>query len=179
MNCTIWEAGRATSAAPSFFDPVTIGQYGQQFVDGATGCNNPVRQVLSEARSIWTNADDRIQCLISIGTGQARMTGFGENLQDVARSILRIATETELTAENFMKDHSHVGLSGRYHRFNVARGLEMVALEDYAAKPIIASATMAYLNGHEIARQLEICASLLRLESPRQSTKCKVSYKRT
>ncbi|KAF2188700.1 hypothetical protein K469DRAFT_767988 [Zopfia rhizophila CBS 207.26] len=35
----IWEVSRATS---SFFDPITLGIYGQGFVDGATGMNNPV-----------------------------------------------------------------------------------------------------------------------------------------
>ena len=43
LNSTkIWEACQATSAASSFFDPIAIGRYGEEFVDGATGVNNPV-----------------------------------------------------------------------------------------------------------------------------------------
>ena len=38
----IWEAARATSAAPSFFDSIKIGEYGEEFTDGGTGANNPV-----------------------------------------------------------------------------------------------------------------------------------------
>ncbi|KAH8701243.1 hypothetical protein GQ44DRAFT_832012 [Phaeosphaeriaceae sp. PMI808] len=34
---TIWEACRATSAATSFFDPIAVGRFGEEFVDGATG----------------------------------------------------------------------------------------------------------------------------------------------
>jgi hypothetical protein len=147
LDCKIWEACRATSAATSFFDPVTIGPFGQQFSDGATGWNNPVRQVLSEARKIWPNS--AVQCLISIGTGMPRISAFGDNLRDVARTLVRMATETELTAEEFLLDHAHLGLEGSYFRFNVPRGLEEVGLQEYSAVPTIASATMSYLEGHE------------------------------
>ncbi|KAH8690367.1 acyl transferase/acyl hydrolase/lysophospholipase [Phaeosphaeriaceae sp. PMI808] len=45
----IWEAGRATSAASSFLDPITLGDFEETFVDGATGANNPVYEVWNEA----------------------------------------------------------------------------------------------------------------------------------
>jgi hypothetical protein len=37
----IWKVARATSAAPKYFDPITIGE--RMFRDGAIGANNPVR----------------------------------------------------------------------------------------------------------------------------------------
>lgn len=43
----IWEAARATSAASSFFDDITIA--GEGFVDGATGANNPIFKLWTEA----------------------------------------------------------------------------------------------------------------------------------
>jgi patatin-like phospholipase/acyl hydrolase len=36
----IWQAGRATSAAPSYFDRMKVGDY--EFIDGGLGFNNPV-----------------------------------------------------------------------------------------------------------------------------------------
>jgi len=44
---TIWEAARATSAAPMFFKSITIGQAGmtEEFIDGGLGANNPTEQV--------------------------------------------------------------------------------------------------------------------------------------
>jgi predicted acylesterase/phospholipase RssA len=48
----IWEAYRATSAASSFFDPIAIGRFQEEFVDGATGSNNPVGEVWNEAQLI-------------------------------------------------------------------------------------------------------------------------------
>jgi hypothetical protein len=41
----IWEAGQVTSAALSFFDPITISDFEEGFVDGATDTNNPVYKV--------------------------------------------------------------------------------------------------------------------------------------
>jgi len=39
-DCLVWQAGRATSAAPSYFTPVTVGAY--QLVDGGLLANNPL-----------------------------------------------------------------------------------------------------------------------------------------
>lgn len=46
----IWEAARATSAAPSFFDPIKIGGFGEAFGDEGTGANNPVRILWNQAQ---------------------------------------------------------------------------------------------------------------------------------
>ena len=70
-KCTIWEAARATSAAPSFFKPMTIENPPPPitYVDGGLGYNNPAQLVLVEARRIW-NSKNKDVCLVSIGTGQ-------------------------------------------------------------------------------------------------------------
>ncbi|KAL6826712.1 ankyrin repeat-containing domain protein [Trichoderma sp. SZMC 28015] len=61
----IWEAGRATSAAPTFFKPIVIGDY--SYSDGATIANNPSHHAIMEAGRIWALTD--IDCIISLGTG--------------------------------------------------------------------------------------------------------------
>lgn len=65
-ECTIWEAGRATSAAPTFFKPVRIDR--GVFIDGGLAHNNPGELALAEAQKIWTKAPR--YCLVSIGTGR-------------------------------------------------------------------------------------------------------------
>jgi predicted acylesterase/phospholipase RssA len=39
-DCLVWEAGRATSAAPTYFTPITVGGY--ELVDGGLLANNPL-----------------------------------------------------------------------------------------------------------------------------------------
>ena len=69
-NCKIWEAARATSAAPTFFKQIEIGRK-QPFIDGGLGCNNPSQVVLDEAEALF--GARQIGCLVSIGTGQAEV----------------------------------------------------------------------------------------------------------
>jgi predicted acylesterase/phospholipase RssA len=46
-DCAIWQAGRATNAAPKFLKPIKIGNPGieETFVDGGMGQNNPLMSV--------------------------------------------------------------------------------------------------------------------------------------
>jgi patatin-like phospholipase/acyl hydrolase len=39
-DCLIWQAGRATSAAPVYFNSTKVGKY--ELVDGGLGANNPL-----------------------------------------------------------------------------------------------------------------------------------------
>ena len=91
-NCKIWEAARATSAASKFFDPIYIGM--QTYVDGATGHNNPVEEVLKEAKSIWGDLGARLQCLVSIGTGKADLKHFGDDLRQIVKTLVAIARKS-------------------------------------------------------------------------------------
>src|SRR5260370_41600024 len=69
-DCKIWQAARATSAAPTFFKRVEIGM-GQPFIDGGLGHNNPSSLVLEEAKRLFDAR--QIGCLVSIGTGQGEI----------------------------------------------------------------------------------------------------------
>jgi predicted acylesterase/phospholipase RssA len=61
----IWEAGRATSAAPTYFKPITINN--ERYSDGGTIANNPSHNAIMEAAKVW-KLDD-IGCIVSLGTG--------------------------------------------------------------------------------------------------------------
>jgi predicted acylesterase/phospholipase RssA len=73
-QCRIWQAARATSAAPSFFKDVfiEIPPPGCNYIDGGLGYNNPSELALNEATELWPSSTNF--CLVSIGTGrQARV----------------------------------------------------------------------------------------------------------
>ncbi|ORY18197.1 acyl transferase/acyl hydrolase/lysophospholipase [Clohesyomyces aquaticus] len=159
----IWEAGRATSAASSFFDPITIGDFGQTFSDGATGANNPVYEVWNEAQDLWPSGslEDKVKCLVSIGTGVPSLKPFKDNLLSIGHSLLSIATETEKTAEQFSRDKSRLDDMRRYYRFNVSRGLEDIGLEDSKRKSAIIAATDRYIESQAVFKQIKACADVL------------------
>ncbi|KAI0899421.1 FabD/lysophospholipase-like protein [Annulohypoxylon nitens] len=159
LDCKIWEAARATSAAATFFDPITIGR--QTFVDGATGNNNPIRQVLDEAKLIWPDAVERgrIQCLVSVGTGVLSLGDFGGNLKELVLTLRRIATDTEETEKRFYKDHKDLGIGNKYFRFNVDRGLSDVALGAFERIDVIETATENYLRNDRVKELVETFVS--------------------
>jgi hypothetical protein len=128
----IWEAGRATSAVSSFFDPIVIGDYQEAFVDGAAGANNPVGDVWNQVKDMWLSDlfEENIKCLVLIGIGVPSLNAFGDDLLEIGQSLIAIATEIERTAERFCRDKSRLDDRGCYFRFNVVKGLEGIGLED-------------------------------------------------
>jgi hypothetical protein len=168
VDCAIWEAGRATSAASSFFDPIQIGPFQESFVDGATGCNNPVEKVFEEALGIWgEGAQERINCFLSIGTGQPTEKGFGKGLKEIASTLIHISTETEQTAARFTRVNAPflrapLRRKNIYFRFNVVKGLEEIGLERHEEKAKIAAATKVYLSSPQVSSDLIACAGALR-----------------
>jgi predicted acylesterase/phospholipase RssA len=161
----IWEAARATSAASSFFDPIAIAKEG--FVDGATGANNPIEQIWSEALDVWQepgtwHLEDNIQCLISIGTGIPALTPFGDDFIAIGRALLAIALDTEEEANTFQKHHTKLYKAERAFRFNVLRGLENIGLEDAAKQDEIFGITRKYLQEEETFGRMKVCAEKLK-----------------
>jgi predicted acylesterase/phospholipase RssA len=128
LDCYIWQACRATSAAPTFFPSVTIVY--QKYVDGALGYNNPIRPLLAEAHQLWGEKRP-IGCIISIGTGVPRLGNFGQRAS-LVKTLKEIATDTQ-TVANEMKTEmiSRYGSDQQvFLRFNVDRGLGALGLEE-------------------------------------------------
>lgn len=162
-SAKIWEAARATSAATTFFEPITISD--ETFVDGATGANNPIQHMWSEAADVWGLQDNQlennIKCLVSIGTGIPSLEAFGPGLLDVAKALKSISLETETTAGIFRKLHTQLFQSDKAFRFNVVRGLENIGLEEASQLGAIKAATRNYVQMEEVRVDIKKCASNL------------------
>ncbi|KAH8684316.1 acyl transferase/acyl hydrolase/lysophospholipase [Tricladium varicosporioides] len=166
-NCTIWEAGRATSAAPTFFKRIKIGdpELKEEFIDAGMGCNNPVRYLIEEAQREFGPTKE-VSCIISIGTGKPKVTGFDAPglfqralPLDLAKALVRMATDSEAEAET-MKARCQ-NCPGLYHRLNVERGLEEVSLEEWDKLGDVKTHTMAYLRGHDISNDINVIVDAL------------------
>ena len=144
---TIWEACRATSAA-TFFDPIAVGRLGEEFVDGATGANNPVREVWGQAQLAWGPEllEGKVKCVVSIGMGMPSLKAFKDDVFNIGKTLAAIATETEQTAERFRRERGLLDSTGRYYRFNVLQGLENIGLEEAKKVKEMAAATRRYIN---------------------------------
>lgn len=174
-SCTILQAARATSAAPTFFPAEKID--GKFYVDGGIGYNNPAEEALAEARRLWPNRD--IACLISIGAGMMghisrREFGnvwgrtvktlaplFAEKLT-VARYCTELATSCQPVHHRLLQSESLQKKSGRprYYRFNVP-GMSGIGLQEASKLAEISQATDAYLRDPERIEIVNACVELL------------------
>lgn len=164
----IWEAARATSAATSFFEPLTID--GKVFADGATGANNPIFELWAEASSVFKTDDrwrleDHLKCLISIGTGIPSLKQFGPGITDVVGALKAIATESESKSDLFQRQYSSLVRESTFFRFNVTHGLEDVGLEEADRLGDIESSTYRYCASPLVVQQIDKCAGTLKRTS--------------
>jgi predicted acylesterase/phospholipase RssA len=162
----IWEAGRATSAASSFFEPIAVGPLGQEFLDGGTGANNPVRQLWNEAADTFCHGSStrllqNIRTLVSIGTGIPDLNAFGDDPLTIGKTLLDMSTETQTTANEFHRNNSDLDDDGRYYRFNVGRGLAGIGLEEANEAGRIKELTDAYLVEQSTYSSIRKCARTL------------------
>lgn len=160
-SVTIWQACRATSAATTFFDPIAIGPYKEQFVDGALGANNPVYALWNQAQDVW--GDDRLRsdlaCIVSVGTGVPALKPVRDDILGITATLASFATETEKTAEQFRRDKSSLDEQGRYFRFNVSCGLQSVGFAESKKQREIAAVTGRYIASQDVFKQIKACAN--------------------
>ncbi|TVY45746.1 Kinesin light chain [Lachnellula occidentalis] len=171
LDAYIWEAGRATSAAPPFFKRIKIGPPGleEEFVDGAIGCNNPVLSLVEETRREF-DPNRQVGCIVSIGTGKCAESLWIQKAKyaqrilpasiDLIEAFVKLATSSERAAS--IMESRYQNCPGIYHRLNVDRGLETVSLEEWERLPEVKTHTMSYLEGGDISRKIDnIVDSLL------------------
>ena len=155
----IWEAARATSAAPTFFDDITIGPSQQRFQDGAFGANCPVKYVWREASAVWSSKplEEQLGCLLSIGTGVVSQKVLNSNLSNIAATLKNIALGADRAARDFVEDHQDIVNDGRYLRLNVIHGLDNIALGDAGKRGEIVAFTKSYTQDSNVQAQVKRC----------------------
>ena len=167
VGTTICQAGLATSAATTFFDPVSIGD--RSFADGGLGANNPVEEVEGEASNIWCpdtgDLKPLVKCFVSIGTGNPGKKPFENSIiKFLGSTVVQIATETENTEKKFIARWAQHLDEKRYFRFNVEQGLQGIGLEEYKKKGEMEAATESYLTHTAQKFRVRDCIQNMRLK---------------
>ncbi|KAH8650668.1 hypothetical protein BGZ60DRAFT_359079, partial [Tricladium varicosporioides] len=118
----IWEAARATTAAPFYFDTIDIAN--MRFCDGGLGTNNPSHEMCSEVISMNGGDPHSIDLLLSIGTGESKpVTMFANGRFSKYLAVIqyarRLATDSNRTHEA-TRDLA-CNLKIPYYRLNVPK----------------------------------------------------------
>ena len=173
----IWEAARATSAAPTFFSPIVIEDV--RYGDGGTGWNNPTKEAIGEALNIWPNRP--IGCLVSIGTGMEeplQLKDTAEKLPQYITAVLKMTspklahgaavaeyciqclTSCELVHRELSEHPEKVALNSNYFRLNVPNGMSKIGLDEWDKLGDMIALTRSYMSG-EMLHTKQIIAKLL------------------
>lgn len=168
----IWEAARATSAAPTFFEPIVIN--GVKYGDGGTGWNNPTAEAIAEAHNIWPGR--AIGCLLSIGTGLEAAIQLGDGTEEITEGFVRSLFQRFLPRSSFRVDvakycvasltsceKTHQEVSRRfadrvvpnvnYFRLNVPQGMSRIGFEEWKKLGDIVALTEDYMDYGEMSLQ--------------------------
>lgn len=163
VNCSIWQAGRATSATGLAFKPIQIGQ--SNYHDEGSGKFNPAPQVLDEAViNEWPGRE--VGVFVSIGTGkrpagtteqqsewwEGFMGGTIGSFADARRRLISKIEGCETTHEYMMHEH----LSARqvnpenYYRLNVEVGVGEFGMNEWDRLSDISTGTRVYLSKSDV-----------------------------
>jgi hypothetical protein len=96
--------------------------------------------------------------VISIGTGRPVRSKWGDNLTGLIEVLIKISTETERTALNFVESDPDV----RYFRFNVENGVGEIKLHEHEKAGQILADSQTFLERPKLRAELETCAELLK-----------------
>ncbi|KAL8734464.1 MAG: hypothetical protein Q9181_003167 [Wetmoreana brouardii] len=152
-NCKIWEAARATTAAPTFFKRITIVDDGgaqEDFLDGGLRFNNPAELVIEEAMRTFGGAS-KLGCLVSIGTGHRGTIGLShpDAFQKIiptgmVKVLKEIATNCEAIAHKLAERFRQS--PDRYFRYSVSHGVGSISLEEWRKMNEVQVHTKAYME---------------------------------
>ena len=153
-NCAIWEAARATSAAPFYFPAAKVN--GIKFWDGGLENNNPVDEVWAE------KGPGRPACVISLGTGASRRKGTTKSwipAVGIGKRILRSVTQVEGRHRNFKERMENEEIP--YFRFNPSTADDNIGLAEYQKFDKLEQHTLNYLQRDDVQSDLRECARIL------------------
>ena len=166
-ECFLWEAARATTAAPMFFDRITLNKGGAVFVDGAMRLKNPIYEVVREAERISQHLS--IGCILSLGTGWSNPISLEDSkLHNLVRTCGKIALDAQQKADDFLHGSRGTELwkAQKYFRFNVEQGLQHVKLNEWKESEKMDAITTSYLSRKDKAEESQACARNLLNPSP-------------
>lgn len=175
-DCKIWEAARATSAAPTYFPRIEIGPLNrkQAFVNACIGCNNPTNEVIQECELIY-GSDAKVACIVSIGTGRPEVIrwekpGLFQKAFPIklCKALAKLATDTEGMAEQLQRRFSSDSRTV-YWRLNVSRGLQTISLEEWERLGEVEGYTQNYMKEKLVSDQIDKLVDVL-IESSGKST---------
>ncbi|KAK3395941.1 hypothetical protein B0T20DRAFT_49038 [Sordaria brevicollis] len=177
-DCKIWQAARATSAAPTYFGPIKLTHDGveEEFIDAAVGFNNPISEVLNEA-GLELDPNLEVGCILSLGCGTRprslkaanAIPGSGIILL-VRAGVLMKQMLTDPEKDHYLIETRMSEFDDTYFRLSVPNGAVVVGLADYKKMQLLQQMTEEYLDTDEVSQKVEKVARILAERKSQRAT---------
>lgn len=154
---TIWEAARATSAAPLYFPAIKVHE--DEYFDGGLDSNNPVVEVIEEARQQFPGAV--IDTVVSIGTGQGTIPDPVPPFSNVLLHFIHRSTDTEGQHQRVKTEPVFEDVRNGYFRFQEETDLGEIDLSDADKLDEIEKLANKYLESSAGRHMIASCAARL------------------
>lgn len=175
-NFKVWEVARATSAAPTYFEPKQISsQTGNTYnlIDGGVFANNPALCAYVETREHIKNEDGKgatakDMFMVSIGTGaverpysydKAKNWGVAEWLKPIVDIMMTGSAETVDYQLKHIFDSE--GVKDQYYRIEPSIGAADTSIDDVSAQNLQALKIAGEKSAEQHQRDLEDIADQL------------------
>ncbi|CUA73013.1 Phospholipase A I [Rhizoctonia solani] len=157
----IWEAARATSAAPTYFRPMEAGADKVPYIDGSiSGHCNPSGIAIREAEYLWPNR--QIGLFMSLGTGSPTMIGLRSKwLFSMFRDFINLGASTVQVHEMAWREFNQKYQVSPYVRLSVDHLISKISLCDHSRLGTIMAATHAYLEVARTSLKVQRCVELV------------------
>ena len=144
----IWQVGRATAAAPTYFKAVKFEEDDEmtEYIDGGFGANNPAEEAYRSIQQLSNNDPQAVKVVVSIGTGKnleadpSPSAGY-KLYYGYMNAAAKWAAQSEATHHNMTYNTRG---AAEYFRLNVEHGIGKMKLD--AWKGTRGSKTLALIR---------------------------------
>ncbi|KAH8833047.1 hypothetical protein DL96DRAFT_1705077 [Flagelloscypha sp. PMI_526] len=160
IECTVLQAAQVTLADPKLFSTVPITtrpRIKERFVSATFGWNNPIMQLVDEAKDLFPTRS--ISCIISIGAGHPGHISLDGTPDGHARTALAIAQGCEQIANDVASQLA--GSDEVYFRFNVEQGLQ-ACFENTLTPGEVLSHVRAYMSRQAFCDKRDLAVQALK-----------------
>jgi hypothetical protein len=123
----------------------------KEYIGGSFGSTNPVRDVITEAHSLF-GGDSIVASVLSLGTGHPGVISFpsgdGADLHSLMRDMMN---DSEQRAQEIERQIGRVGI---YFRFSVEQGMQRDHLGPVADPSEVVAQTESYLEDHRTSEKI-------------------------
>jgi hypothetical protein len=123
----------------------------KEYIGAGLGANNPVRELITEAHSLF-GGESSVACLLSLGNGHPGIISVAPDEKDISLHRLRdLMNDCEQRAQEM---EQQLGRAGIYFRFSVEQGMQTEYPGQAADPSWILAQTESYLVDHETSEKI-------------------------